>query len=407
MYCKKIKVRKYRNIESAEIDFINGINILYGENGSGKTNIAEAIYYFSIAKSFRSNNDRPVVRNDGSASANIEAEFVRKNISYGRDHSEREDKAGVIINRKGANYYEINGMSLNSSSFMGSFKAVLYTPETIDLVKGAPADRRKFLDIALCQLDPQYLSCLRKYNTALKERGECVHNYNLLRAGKSIFASPDMTKERLYGLIGVYSDMICRYGAYVMYARSVYVAKLKKHFSDFFRYVYGRENFDITLEYSPALREGANADGTLPFSRIRRELRESMRSTYAFDIDKGILPYGPAKDDLIIRRGGTLAKDNTSQGQQKIIAIALKTAEGLIYKEDRDDLPLFILDDIMSELDRPTQIRLTEMFSNYQTLITSADSGYVGTVARLLGDVFKPRIIEVSDGKFNVRKDFS
>jgi len=403
MYCKKIKLKEYRNIENAEIEFIKGLNILYGPNGSGKTNIAEALYYFAIAKSFRTSNDRPVVMNNGASFSEIEADFVRKNPAYG----ERCDNARVIINRKGSNHYEINQMKQSNASFMGNFKAVLYTPETIDLVKGAPADRRKFLDIALCQFDPDYLDCLRKYNSALKERTECVHNYNLLRAGKSIYGAPDMTKERLYELIGIYTDMICRYGAYVMYMRHNYINKLKVQFSNFFRYVYGRENFDITLEYSPALREGAVLSDCLPFSDVRRELVLSVRESYNSDIDKGILSYGPAKDDLIIRRGGSIAKDCTSQGQQKVIAIALKTAEGLIYTEEQGDLPFFILDDIMSELDRTTQIRLTEMFGRYQTLITTADSGFVGASARLLGNNGRPRVIEVDEGKFSVRKDFS
>jgi len=105
-------------------------------------------------------------------------------------------------------------------------------------------------------------------------------------------------------------------------------------------------------------------------------------------------------------RGDHLAKDCTSQGQQKVIAIALKTAEGLIYKEEQGDLPFFILDDIMSELDRTTQLRLTEMFSKYQTLITSADSGYVGSSMKLLSQIGRPRLIEVNEGKFKVRKDF-
>lgn len=404
MYCKKIKVKEYRNIESAELEFTDGINILYGPNGSGKTNIAEALYYFAIAKSFRANNDRPVVRNNGSEYAIIEADFVRQNSSY---HTESNDKASVVINRKGSNKYDINGMNVTSSSFMGNFKAVLYTPETIDLVKGAPADRRRFLDIALCQLDPDYLECLKKYNFALKERTECVHNYNILRSGKMLFSDPTMTKERTYELIGVYSDMICKYGAYIMYMRYNYISKLKAQFSNFFLYVYGRENFDITIEYSPALREGVRFDNASPLSYIRRELRRSMRDTYDYDIEKGVLPYGPSKDELIIKRGSFLAKDCTSQGQQKVIAIALKTAEGLVYKEEQGDLPFFILDDVMSELDRTTQLRLTEMFSKYQTLITSADSGYVGSSIGLLSGVNRPRVIEVNEGKFKVRKDLS
>ena len=132
-----------------------------------------------------------------------------------------------------------------------------------------------------------------------------------------------------------------------------------------------------------------------------------MRDTYDYDIEKGVLPYGPSKDELIIKRGSFLAKDCTSQGQQKVIAIALKTAEGLVYKEEQGDLPFFILDDVMSELDRTTQLRLTEMFSKYQTLITSADSGYVGSSIGLLSGVNRPRVIEVNEGKFKVRKDLS
>lgn len=403
MYCKRIKVKEYRNIESAEIELCDRINILYGQNGSGKTNIAEALYYFAIAKSFRAASDRPVVRNGDAQCALIEADFIRKNSLYG---SERVDSASIVINRRGKNVYEINGMPYTSSGFMGNFKAVLYTPETIELVKGAPADRRRFLDIALCQFDPDYLECLKKYNFAVKERGECVHNYNLIRAGKALPSDPDMNRERLYSLIGVYTDMICKYGAYVIYMRANYIKKLSTHFSDFFRYVYGRDGFDITLRYMPAIREGADTDRALPFSYVRRELIRSVRETYDSDIERGIFPYGPAKDDLIIMRGDHLAKDCTSQGQQKVIAIALKTAEGLIYKEEQGDLPFFILDDIMSELDRTTQLRLTEMFSKYQTLITSADSGYVGSSMKLLSQISRPRLIEVNEGKFKVRKDF-
>lgn len=194
-----------------------------------------------------------------------------------------------------------------------------------------------------------------------------------------------------------------------MYMRNIYVNKLRAQFSNFFRYVYGRDNFDITIEYLPAIRPELCDDSgkCLPFSDIRRRLHDSIRSTYIQDIEKGVFPYGPAKDELLILRSGTLAKECTSQGQQKIIAIALKTAEGLIYTEEQNDLPLFILDDIMSELDRTTQIRLTEMFCNYQTLITTADSGYVGAAAKLLTDSGLPRLIEVSEGRFTQRKDFS
>ena len=398
MIAEKIIVNNFRNIEKAELDLGSGINVLYGPNGSGKTSLAEALYFFSVGKSFRVVRPSMLVKYGEIAA---EAELI-----FTDDAFTKRTAMKYTVPQNGSVYYEVNRFSGSRKDFVGNFLAVMYTPETPALIiKGAPEAKRDFMNIALCRINPMYTENVSTFSRAMDEAVGLIKARNDLAYrifGRSKNIPYDERIAEYEAQLLMYKDTICKTAGYVFCQRSRFCKLLEGCMKEFLRYVYDGE-YDVDVEYKPGIEGGDRPLASIGefTSAIDGDLTRSL----AEDIENGRPSYGIHKDSISFRFNGVEAKNIASQGQLRILGIALKFAEGVTMKiMGGGELPVFILDDVMSELDRKTQLKITEIFSPYQTVITSADMGYLDTLCAFSANIREgfelPAIFTVSGGAF-------
>ena len=353
----------FRNIDSCDIRFSDGANLLVGGNAEGKTNAVEGIYLFSRGRSFRTADDKELV--------GFGKEGFRISIEY-------EDGDGVSTleyalfgrsRQRKKNGYKLSGVS----EMLGSFRSVLFFPDDLRLVKGEPEERRSFLNVAIAQCFPAYLSDYKRFKEALENRNA------LLKA-----ASKGQYVDRAE--LQSWSDVMAEYSKDIYIARKKYISMLgvyaRQHALSLSG---GREELTLSHKCDIPL-EISDADGIL--SEYKRVYSENAEREMA----AGTSLYGPQRDDLVITINGTLAKSFASQGQQRSAVLSLKLAEGGVIKELFGEYPVFLFDDVLSELDDERREYVAGKIEGMQTVITSCE----GT-ERLSGDV---SVIEVKGGKY-------
>ena len=341
MYCEKISLKNYRNVESAEISLCPDVNVLFGENAQGKTNILEAAYYFAYGKSFRMAKDKELIR-FGQDSASIKIEFKDKDRK--RTHEVRffDSSRKVCLKEN----IKVGKMS----EFIGIFRAVLFSPEHLSVVKDGPSERRNFEDIAISQLYPAYMSSLSRYQKTLMQRN------SLLKEPEG-YSFNDM----LY----VYSEQLATEAAFISEYREKYTEKLSVSVSDIINdMTVGKENVKIRYDDRKSKDE---------YLRLLTENTEK-------EIRAGTTLYGSHKDDIYIELNGKDSRTFASQGQQRSIALAMKLAEGEISREITGEYPVFLFDDILSELDRKRKEYILSGLSGKQVIITCCEETDVGNI---------------------------
>ena len=342
-YVSSISVRGYRNIRSADLDFSPGINLIYGENAQGKTNLIESIWLLSGGKSFRGSRDRDMIGFD------LDDFRIEGKVRDG------EDEISIVIAcsrnnpRFATRMARLNGGDFTAPSrIAGSFYCVVFSPVHLNIVSGSPALRRKFMDACLCQLYPGFIDNWRRYNHALS-----VRNSFLKEIRKYDDAHAAAMFDTLDEALSVYGSEMDRYRkdfcAFVS-------ARAREYYSRMSR---GREK--VTLTYSPCAE---NRD------EIKRKLLESRDR----DIAAGSTSFGPHKEDIEILIDGRSARTYASQGQQRSIVVAMKLAESDVMEEVTGTGPVILLDDVLSELDSSRQDYLINRVRGKQIFITSCDS---------------------------------
>lgn len=332
----------FRNIENETVTFSPGVNLLYGNNAEGKTNLLEAIYYFARGKSFRGAIDRELC-GFSKPFYEIEASFT----GGGRQRTLLYRYGGKEKIRK------INGAPADSAADMiGHFRAVLFHPEHLSLVKGSPALRREFMNIAISQVDPSYISVYAAYQKILDNR-----NSLLKMASKGLPIEGDE--------IAVWSERLASYAARIAFARYRYIERLAPYAHNILSDISaGRENLNISYECEfqdetiPILSE---MYATLFMSDIRRE------------IAAGFTVFGPHHDDIGITIGNHPAREFASQGQQRSITLAMKLSEGEVSNDISGEYPVFLFDDVMSELDSGRRQYLLSSLGERQLIVTACD----------------------------------
>ena len=341
MYCEKISLKNYRNVENAEISLTPEINVLFGENAQGKTNILEAIYYFAYGKSFRLAKDKELIR-FGENSSNIKIEFTDKIRK--RNHEVRFFDAGRKICLKE------NIKVSRLSEFIGVFRAVLFSPEHLSVVKDGPSERRNFEDIAISQLYPAYMSSISRYQKTLQQR-------NSLLKDPECYSFNDM----LY----VYSEQLATEAAFISEYRERYTERLSGVVSDIIKdMTCGKE--DVKISYDDR--------------KSREEYLKLLTENTDKEIHAATTLYGSHKDDIYIELNGKDSRSFASQGQQRSIALAMKLAEGEISKEITGEYPVFLFDDILSELDKKRKEYILSGLSGKQVIITCCEETDVGNI---------------------------
>ena len=347
MYLETAVFENFRNIEKVSFNFSRGVNIFYGNNAQGKTNVLEGIYLFAGGKSFRHARERDMIC--------FEKENARVGISYAT--SERSNKMEMRIFRDAKKQMYKNGVKiLRAADFIGNFKAVLFFPDHLGIVKNEPSVRRSFIDGAVSQLSPSYLAALMEYGKLLEQRNALLKNY------QSYGSAFDIT-------FSVLSERLALCAAKITAVRAEYLARLA-------------EIVDTCLADMTGSAEHIEFDYTTSIGKTPNDLltdaaanEEKYRKAFAVNVEKekilGVTLAGSHKDDFEIKLNGKAAKLFCSQGQQRSIALAMKLAEGEISRERSGELPVFLFDDVLSELDAERKKYILSRLAGRQVIITS------------------------------------
>ncbi|MBO7196201.1 MAG: DNA replication/repair protein RecF [Clostridia bacterium] len=363
MIIKRFKAENFRNIEKCDIEFSPGVNLLYGKNAQGKTNVVEGIYYFSRGKSFRGREDKELVR-FGSEGFRIHLEYRSdmgdESLEYAMFGKERLRKK---------NDYKISKVT----EMIGSFKAVLFYPDDLGLVKDGPEERRGFLNVAASACYAPYIKYYSDYKKALENRN-CI--LKMMQKGLPI----DMRE------IESWSDSMAEYASHIYLFREDYVRRLTKYAGAILKEISdGGEELGLSYESSVA-------PGMTDRQAVKEEYRRILTSSLDREIAAGVTLFGPHRDDLEIKINGKSARSFASQGQQRSIVLALKLSEGEVIKEMCGEYPVFLFDDVLSELDERRRKYVLSEIGERQIIITCCDRG------ECVG--FTDNEIEVSGGRY-------
>lgn len=360
MRVDKVKAQNFRNIKDIEFEPCSEVNIIHGENAQGKTNLIELMWLFTGCRSFRATKDTEYI-NFNSDFSNLEIDF------FGND---REQNAKISISEK--RKAELNGVSLSSvRKLSGEFLAVVFAPSHLSLVKEGPSQRRKFLDIALCQLKPRYVSALSKYNRAILQRNALLKDITY--------------HSELLDTLEIWDDKISTLGAVVTSERLKYINKLEPIAEEIYDGLSnGKEK--MCVEYSSFESLGGTTE-----REIKSELLLELNKTRKQDILTGTTSVGPHRDDLKLTIDGLIARSFGSQGQQKSCALSLKLAESQIIHQITGQQPVALLDDVMSELDNTRQDYILNHIHGKQVFITCCEPS---TLLKMSGG----KAFEIKDG---------
>lgn len=332
MHITEVSLRNFRNLSELNIVPSEGINVIYGSNAQGKTNFLESLYFCAMGRSLRGNHDRQLIGFDAEES-HIRMFIQRKNRNDRIDvHLKQNEKKGIAV----------NGLPVRKlGDLFGTLYAVIFSPEDLSLVKDGPGERRRFLDMELCQLSRVYYYDLQQYYRILKQRN------NLL---KELQKKPAL-KETLF----VWDDQLADYGERIIAARGRFVARLDELAADkLSQLTGGRDHLQTT--YKPNCEAGM--------------LAEKLRRNQERDIAFGSTQSGPHKDDILFAIDGREVKVYGSQGQQRTTALAARLAEIELIREETGEDPVLLLDDVFSELDESRQKFLLESIGGLQAFVT-------------------------------------
>ncbi|MEA4911189.1 MAG: DNA replication/repair protein RecF [Oscillospiraceae bacterium] len=337
LYLIRHSLANYRNIESLEFYPATGVNVVSGENGQGKTNLLESIFLLTGARSFRGGRDASLVRS-GEECARVDADFFLD----GRDQNIR-----IVVGEKGRTASLNKGTPTKAAALVGKFCAVVFSPEHLSLVKGAPELRRRFIDTALCQISSSYLGNIKRYARLLDQKN------SLLKDSRTIAAAGEM--------LDVYDAQLADAACEISNKRSVFVRELLPlAAANYERISNGRETLDF--QYRSSLFPDGEGDPD--------EALEAIYAQRAIDIRAGFSTVGPHRDDLFFALDGGDAKVYASQGQQRCIVLSLKLAEAELMELKLGERPALLLDDVLSELDERRQNYLIESLQGCQSVIT-------------------------------------
>lgn len=336
MHIEHLSLKNFRNYSAEEFDFIPQTNLLYGKNAQGKTNALEALYLFSIGKSFRTAQDRELIR-FGEEAARAELVF---------SDAKRQQKIEIILRRDRKKQIKINGVVIRKlSELVGRLNVVLFCPEELGLVKEGPNVRRRFVDIALSQLRPNYYHVLGLYHKVLEQRN------SLLRKMKY------EKNAALADTMFVWNEKLATYGVQIAAYRKEFLSGLEQYAQKVHHEISGET---LGVEYRS--RVGS-----------KEEFLEKLSSNLAGEAEQGYTLYGPHRDDILLTINGRDAKSFASQGQQRTIVLSLKLAQADFLYEETGEYPILLLDDIMSELDAGRRAYLAEKILEKQVVITCTD----------------------------------
>lgn len=333
MIIDSIALLNFRNYKHLNINLSSGINVFHGNNAQGKTNILEAIYLCATSKSHRTNKEKEIIL-FGEEESHLRITVNKNNIYQKIDvHLKKNNKKGIAV----------NGITLKKmNELFGIVNVILFSPEDLSIIKDGPKQRRRFIDLELCQLDPIYYFNLQQYHKVLKQRN------NLLKqlTGK---------ESNILDLTKIWDDQLINYGIKIIKRREIFINDLNNIIKSIHKKLTGDKE-DLTIIYEK------NIDIESFYNKLVQSFKQDLKN-------KNTL-FGPHKDDINFLINKIDVRKYGSQGQQRTCALSLKLAEINLVKEVINDNPILLLDDVLSELDENRQKFLLENINQIQTIIT-------------------------------------
>lgn len=332
MIIKSLELANFRNYEELNISFDKGTNILYGDNAQGKTNILEAIYVSATTKSHKGSKDKEIINFD-KEEAHIRTYLEKENVETRVDMHLRKNKSKGIA---------IDGQKIKKAAdLMGLLNVVFFSPEDLSIIKDGPAERRRFADMELCQLDSFYLYNLNHYNKIIGQRNKLL---------KDMYFQPEL-KETL----NIWDSQLVSFGSKIIERREQFVKQLGDIIFDIHKKLSGGKE-ELVIAYEP--------DVSIEY------FEKQMKYNQDKDIRLKQTTTGPHRDDFSFVVNGVDIRKYGSQGQQRTAALSLKLSEIELVKKISKDTPVLLLDDVLSELDSNRQNYLLNSIGNIQTIIT-------------------------------------
>lgn len=340
MKIKSLELTNFRNYKTQFVNLSENLNVIVGNNAQGKTNLLEAIFICAIGRSPRTSKDKDLV--------NWKSEFAKISLDVVKNIGNKQIDIYLFPNQNKAIKIDKIGIK-KIGQLMGNFNAIYFSPDELKLIKESPDERRRFMDIDLCQFDKNYFYTLHEYNQILQQRNK-------------LLKSSDM--KIIKDTIPIWNEQLAKNGAKIVLSRLNLIERLKVHAYNIHKNLTS-DNEELQLTYQGYVADDENA------------LKELLLKKYEESIDKdiklGYTTVGPHRDDIKIEANNIDLRSFGSQGQQRTASLTLKLAELEVFNDHLGEYPVLLLDDVLSELDASRQNKLLEYVSHIQTLVTCTD----------------------------------
>lgn len=332
MIIKSLQLNNYRNYDCLALKFHTGTNILYGDNAQGKTNVLESLYLCATTKSHRGSKDREIIKLQ-QEEAHIRMFIEKDQITHKIDmHLKKNKSKGIAI----------DGIPIKKSSeLLGFLNVVFFSPEDLAIIKNGPSERRRFIDLELCQLDRMYLYNLTKYNKIISQRNNLLKQLSFQR--------------ELIDTLSIWDEQLIEVGSQIIKRRTEFIQKLNSIVYDIHKKLTGGKE-ELLVQYEPNV--------------VLDVYQQKLKKVIDRDIQMRMTTVGPHRDDIMFLVKDIDIRKFGSQGQQRTAALSLKLAEIELVKQSIHDSPILLLDDVLSELDRNRQNYLLDSINNIQTFVT-------------------------------------
>lgn len=341
MIVEKLQLQNFRNYSHADVKFFSGINILVGNNVQGKTNLLEAIYFCSIGKSLRAGREKEIIKfeeNFSKISLEIKKKFKKTQIS-------------LYFSKNSKKTVKINNIPIKKiSELMGEFNAVYFSPDELKMIKEKPEDRRRFMDIHISQTSKHYFYYLSRYEKILLNRNKLLKS--------------TAEKNNIKDTIEIWDTQLAENGSHIILYRNEFLKNLTPYAEKVHKYLTSNKE-SLTLEYS--------GEKETDFEILKKKFFLKLKQNYEKDLKMGYTTFGPHRDDIKVSVNETDIRLYGSQGQQRTVALSLKLSELEIMRLETGEMPILILDDVLSELDSKRREKLLQLCNKTQTFISGTD----------------------------------
>ncbi|MBR4830393.1 MAG: DNA replication/repair protein RecF [Bacilli bacterium] len=352
MFLRKIELKNFRNYEDLKLEFNKNINIFIGNNAQGKTNILESIYFLAVTKSHRCNKDNYLIKND----------CIFSKVIGEVENNDRKNIYEIIINNEGKRVSINNNIFKRISDYLSNINVVMFCPDDLEIIKGTPSDRRKFLNIEIGQISNEYIIYLAKFNKVLKTRNEYLKNEHNID----------------FNYLDILTDELIDLNIKLYKYRKEFINDLNNYIVDIYKKIFLKE--DIYVKYESFIDNEED---------IVEDLREKYLRVRDSELNQKTTLIGVHRDNFSIYIDGKEINNYGSQGQHRVAILCLKLAEIEIYKQKYNIKPIILLDDIFSELDKKKKINIIKYIDkDLQIFITSTDLHSISKRITKNADIF-------------------